>query len=357
MYLYIDYPSFISPYVIPGLPIRWYSIMYIVAFAFAYLIVRVERKRNLISISDDDVMDLFMLAIGFLLLGARLGSVFIYDDNRLMYLTHPWLIFWPFEDGRFVGLPGMSYHGGIVGVVVGVLLFCRNSRRKAQKQYLSDVKLLGRKRADKKQRSTGFSFYQMTDMLLLGVPLGYTFGRLGNFINAELYGRVTDSALGMMFPNAERLSTSLPWVADMATELGIPFSLGDYVNLPRFPSQLYEALFEGIVVFLILWFVVRPYVVRKKCFGNGMITGSYLVLYGVFRFFLEYLREPDANIGYVFSFRGKEGPIQLFESMLNISMGQVLCALMIIWGLLIIICSRKRCDRHSSEIGDDNDRK
>ena len=88
-----------------------------------------------------------------------------------------------------------------------------------------------------------------------------------------------------------------------------------------------------------------------------MITGSYLVLYGVFRFFLEYLREPDANIGYVFSFRGKEGPIQLFESMLNISMGQVLCALMIIWGLLIIICSRKRCDRHSSEIGDDNDRK
>lgn len=342
MYLYIDYPSFISPYVIPGLPIRWYSLMYLVAFALAYLVVRLERKKKMIDITDDDLLNLFIWVIAFLLLGARLGSVFIYDDNRLYYLTHPWMIFWPFENGRFVGLPGMSYHGGVAGVVAGVLLYCRSTKKSSIKQHETAVAKYGKKKADKMPAVKLRTFYEMTDALLLGVPLGYTFGRLGNFFNAELYGRVTASPIGMMFPNAEKLSTSLPWVASLATELGIPFNPGDYVNLPRFPSQLFEAFFEGIAVFLILWFVIRPYAAKHRAGGHGLITGWYLVLYGVFRFGLEYLREPDENLGYIITLGGHDGPIQLFQSVWNFSMGQLLCALMIIWGILIIITTKNK---------------
>ncbi|MGP1418631.1 MAG: prolipoprotein diacylglyceryl transferase [Sphaerochaetaceae bacterium] len=336
MYLYVDYPSFISPYVIPGLSMRWYAVMYLVAFAVTYIVMGLERKKAMIDISDDDLLSLFTLGILFLLLGARLGSVFIYSDERLYYLLHPWMIFWPFENGRFVGLPGMSFHGGVIGLVVGVRIFCRGSRKRAMAEYLSDVSLMGKKRADKKPRSWGYGFFQITDALLLGVPLGYTFGRLGNFFNAELYGRVTDSSIGMLFPDAGRLSTSVEWVADMTSRLGIAFSAGDYVNLPRFPSQLIEALFEGVVTFLILWFLIRPLSARRP---HGFISGWYLILYGVFRFFIEYLREPDANLGYVISLGGHDGPIEMFQSFWNFTMGQVLCFLMVICGVLIILLS------------------
>lgn len=316
--------------------------MYLVAFGVAYLIFNYERKKGMTIISNDDTIDLFIWTIGFLLLGARLGSVFIYDDNRLEYLLKPWLIFWPFQNGQFVGLPGMSFHGGVIGVVTGILLFCRSTRKRARRKFVQDAARFGEKKALRRnQENKGFTFFDISDPLLLAVPLGYMFGRLGNFINAELYGRVTDSSLGMLFPGAQELSTSIPWVAEMATRLGIEFTAGAYVNLPRWPSQLIEGIFEGVVTFLILWFVIRPYAVRKQR-PNGLVTGWYLILYGTFRFFIEYLREPDENLGYILSIGGNKGPIELFESVWNFSMGQLLCTLMIISGILVIFFTGRR---------------
>lgn len=340
MHLYVNFPAFITPYVFRGLPIRWYSIMYLVAFGITYLIFNNQIKKKVIKINEDDTFSLFIYAIGFLLLGARLGSVIIYDSERWYYLTRPWLIFWPFRNGSFVGLPGMSYHGGVVGFVVGVILFCKSTQRREKKAKAEILKLYGAKKYLKKQHEApaSYTFFQIADQLLLGVPLGYTFGRLGNFINGELYGRVTGSSFGMIFPDATRFSTSESWVAELATKLGFEFTPGSFINLPRHPSQLYEALFEGIILFLVLWFVVRPIALKRK---PGLITGMYLALYGLVRFVIEYFREPDENLGFIIKLGKHDGPIALFESVGNISMGQILCLLMIISGLLIIFLTNK----------------
>lgn len=338
MHLYVDYPSFLSPYIIPSLGIRWYSVMYLVAFTVAYLVMRLERRKGLISISDDDMYSLFVWGIGMLLLGARLGSVLIYNDDRLYYLLHPWMIFWPFENGQFVGLPGMSFHGGVVGGVTGIFIFCRRSQKKAR---LAAQKLRGRK---KEKAFKGYGFFQITDVFLPAIALGYTFGRIGNFLNLELYGRVTDSPIGMIFPQAGKLSTSLEWVREIADKVGISYTAGEYLNLPRYPSQLFEAFFEGVLLFVILWFFIGPLARRKRPDRPGMISGWWLILYGVFRFFIEYLREPDSNLGYVISLGNSDGPIELFESMLNFSMGQILCAMMIIAGILMIVLTGHRKD-------------
>lgn len=349
MRLFVDYPSFLSPYVFKGLPIRWYSVMYLVGFLVAWLVVRQEKRKGMTRMTDDDIFNLFLLCIVFLLVGGRLGSVFIYDDARLYYLLHPWMIFWPFRGGRFVGLPGMSYHGSVAGVVAAILIFCRRSRRQARRRYEAVASTRGARQADRLVRAGrldppdgGHRFYEVTDILLPAVSLGYGFGRLGNFINAELYGRVTTSPIGMMFPNAERLSTSLPWVAEAASELGIPFESGGWVNLPRFPSQLFEMVFEGLVVFLILWFAVRPWAARRRPGSPGLVSAWYLILYGTFRFAIEYLREPDANMGYIISWGRTSGAIERFESFLNFTTGQLLCFLMVVWGIATIFITRPR---------------
>ncbi|MFW5994826.1 MAG: prolipoprotein diacylglyceryl transferase family protein, partial [Spirochaetia bacterium] len=120
---YIDYPSWIRPEVIPGLPIRWYGLMYLLAFATAFVLIRVQIRKKKLDITTDDLLNfLFWVIIG-LLLGARIFSALIYEPDG-SYLTRPWLIFWPFENGQFVGLQGMSYHGGLVGAIAGGLLFC-----------------------------------------------------------------------------------------------------------------------------------------------------------------------------------------------------------------------------------------
>ena len=304
---YLTYPEWMDPFVIDGLPIRWYAVMYLVAFFLAYLVFRYQcRHDGVIDISDDEGENFFITAIIGLLIGARLFSVFFYSDG-IYYLTHPWMIFWPFQNGQFVGLPGMSYHGGVVGALVGAWIYCRRHK----------IKLM-----------------LITDLTVAGIPLGYTFGRLGNFFNAELYGRVTTKPWGMVFPTAERFSSSEPWVQEVANKVGMAFNPGDMLNLPRHPSQLYEALFEGIVLFLILFFIVRP-IKKKKGLPHGFVFSFYLIGYGVFRFFIEYCRQPDSNIGYVIN-GGGGGNIALFESFLNISEGQIFCLLMIAAGALLL---------------------
>ena len=307
MSLFINYPSWISPYVIKGLPIRWYAVMYVFAFATAYILFMglLKEKENR-DIKKESAEDLFIYCVIGLLIGARLGSCLFYDD-ALYYLSHPWLVFWPFRNGEFVGLPGMSYHGGVIGAIVAGLIYTKVKK---------------------------ISFLRFADLITSAIPFAYTWGRLGNFINGELYGRVTTSRMGMVFPTAERFSTTHQWVRSVADTVGIVYSPGDYVNLPRWPSQLFEAFFEGIVLGIIIWFVVRK-IKKKRNMADGTILASYLMGYGLIRFVLEYFRQPDSDIGYVI---GHSSNIYLFESVLNISKGQVFCLLMVIGGLSLLLC-------------------
>ncbi|MGD1823300.1 MAG: prolipoprotein diacylglyceryl transferase [Pleomorphochaeta sp.] len=312
MNLFINFPSWISAEIFPNLPIRWYGLMYVFAFLTAYVIFRYQARNNEIEINAEDSQSFFMFCIIGLLLGARLFSVLIYNGTSY-YWTHPWLIFWPFRNGSFIGLPGMSYHGGLVGAIVGGLIFAKKYKR---------------------------NFLELADVLTIGIPLGYTFGRLGNFINGELWGRVSASKIAVLFPYAERFSTNYEWVRNIADKLNIEYIAGDFINLPRHPSQLYEALFEGIVLFLFMWLVIRKRRLKKY---NGYCLSWYLIGYGVIRFFIEYFREPDSNLGFIIQLNDKANNPALFQTMLNISMGQIFCLFMIFSGIVLsqILKSRK----------------
>ncbi|MDC7241258.1 MAG: prolipoprotein diacylglyceryl transferase [Spirochaetales bacterium] len=304
--LFIYFPEWIKPEIIPGLPVRWYGLMYLFAFGVTYLLFQKQKKQESLDASDDDVSNLFFYLILGLILGARLLSALVYDTSGI-YWRKPWLIFWPFMGGQFVGLQGMSYHGGLIGAVLGGGIFCWRKK---------------------------WYFPAVADRILLGVPLGYTFGRLGNFINGELYGRVTTSKLGIVFPHAGRFSSSLDWVKETAAEIGMDISSMAMVNLPRHPSQLYEAFSEGILLWLFLWFIIRRY---KKY--EGQVTGWYLIGYGAARFIIEYFREPDEGLDFPILL-GDPSPNYLFSSLLNITTGQIFCFLMILSGVLCLLFFR-----------------
>ena len=309
MLAFINFPQWLRPEIIPGLPIRWYGLMYLIAFGIAYFLMMKQIKKNDIGFSEDDVLNCFFWGIIGLLLGARILATTVYDPSHY-YITRPWLIFWPFRDGRFTGLQGMSYHGGVLGAVIATIIYCRVKKK---------------------------DWFLFADIVAAGIPLGYTFGRLGNFINGELWGRVTTKPWGMIFPHAERFPVSADWVRNVAAEIGMNLPQSGFINLPRHPSQLYEALFEGVVLWLFLWFIVR----RKKKV-NGAVISFYLIGYGVVRFIIEYFREPDRDLGFVLQF-GKPGETTaLFSSFLNFSTGQILCALMIIGGAVLYAVRRKR---------------
>ena len=134
-----------------------------------------------------------------------------------------------------------------------------------------------------------------------------------------------------------------------ADEVGLEYQMGQFINLPRHPSQLYEAFFEGIVLFLILWFLIRPWKIKKNL-PHGTVFSFYLMGYGLFRFFIEYCRQPDLSIGYVISLGGGSGNIALFESFLNISEGQIFCLLMVAAGALLlgILMARRQHDSRTA---------
>lgn len=309
MFLYINYPSWIHPQIFPGVRflelLRWYGLMYAFAFGTAYLILRQVWKEGAldsqkIKTSEDDLFSFIFTGIIFLLIGARVFSTLIYDTSGL-YREKPWLIFWPFDGaGKFTGLQGMSYHGGFVGGIVGMFVWCKFKKR---------------------------SFIKFSDAMVCAIPLGYTFGRIGNFLNGELYGRITTMPWGMTFPYAERFSAKLPWVQAFAAKIGMTIQDSGLVNLPRHPSQLYEAFFEGIVLWLIIWLC------RKHKKFDGMLGAIYSGGYGFFRFFIEYLREPDADLGYRIA-KDSSAPIYTTTSLLNISTGQILCFLMMTFAII-----------------------
>ncbi|MDR1931856.1 MAG: prolipoprotein diacylglyceryl transferase [Spirochaetales bacterium] len=320
--LAIPYPSWLSPEIIPGLPFRWYGLMYLVAFGIAYLLFNYQVKERKLELSKDLTTSLFFWGIIGLLLGARILSALVYNydvNEPNKYLLNPLLIFWPFDENfRFVGLQGMSYHGGLIGGTLAIFIYCRRK---------------------------GLCFLEMADIAVTSVPLGYTFGRLGNFINGELYGRVTASGWGIIFPYAEKLSLRLAWVRETALQAGLPLPAGSagsdgMINLPRHPSQLYEAFFEGIVLWLILWFVLRG-----KARFKGFMTGAYIIGYGLVRFFIEYFRQPDKTLGFPIQLYSGDNPIQLLVSPWNFTTGQIFCLLMILAGAALLYIFWRRDGR------------
>jgi phosphatidylglycerol:prolipoprotein diacylglycerol transferase len=298
----IHFPSWLKPEIIPGLPVRWYGLMYIVAFAVAFVLYRRQIKERNFPMSDDTLSSMFSWGILGLLLGARIFSAIIYHPVK------PWLIFWPFDEhGNFTGLQGMSYHGGAAGCLLAVFIYTK-------------VKKLDSR--------------EIIDMFMAAIPLGYTFGRIGNFANAELYGRVTASPIGMIFPHAAPVPAKEIWAQEIAEKTGIAIT-GLMVNLPRHPSQLYEALFEGIVLWAIVWFF------RNRKPFKGFLIGLYFAGYGFFRFFIEYFREPDSHLGYRIEFVKSTLPPAYAHPPFSFSTGQILCFLMVLSGVIwIIIASR-----------------
>ncbi len=312
MFLYINFPSWIHDQIFPNVKylslLRWYGLMYLVAFSTAYYLLQKVRKEGALDTpeykaTEDDIFSFIFTGIIFLLVGARLFSTLIYDTSGL-YKSKPWLIFWPFDaNGKFTGLAGMSYHGGFVGGLLGMIVWCKFKKRPVLKWI---------------------------DAMVCAIPLGYTFGRLGNFMNGELYGRITTMPWGMVFPAAERFSAKLPWVKEFAQKIGMELPASGLVNLPRHPSQFYEAFFEGIVLWLIIWNL------RKYKKFDGMLAAVYTGGYGFFRFFIEYFREPDADLGYRIA-KDSSAPIYTNTSLLNFSTGQILCFLMMLLAIVFIV--------------------
>ncbi len=242
------------------LKIHWYGLMYLFGFAFAWLLGNWRAKQPGSGWNSEQVSDLiFYCALG-LILGARIGYMLFYQFESV--LANPLDLFKIWQGG-------MSFHGGAIGVTIGIWLFGR--------KYKKD-------------------FFSVTDFLVPLAPLGLFAGRMGNFINGELWGRTTDSAFGMVFPNGGPLA--------------------------RHPSQLYEAILEGLVLFLILWFY------SSKPRPKMAVSGLFLLGYGLFRSFVEFFREPDAHLGFI-----------AFDWL---TMGQILSLPMIIGGLILILLAYRK---------------
>ena len=233
--------------------IHWYGIMYLFAFIGFLWLGKVQiRNRPWLSWNEQILDDAFFYGAIGVILGGRLGYILFY---QLQYYMHQ-----PMEI-MAVWKGGMSFHGGFLGVIIAMLFL-------AKKYKISLLSIL--------------------DFIAPLVPLGLAFGRIGNFINAELWGRPTQFILGMIFPNVD--------------------------DIPRHPSQLYESFFEGLILFLALWIYSNQ---KRK---TGQISALFLMLYGAFRFFIEFTREPDQFLGLLF---------------LNLSMGQWLSIPMIVAGIYL----------------------
>lgn len=254
-----------------SLEIHWYGLMYALSFVIGYyLICYLAPKRGVPLDRDGVALLIFYLAAG-VLLGGRLGYVLFY--NLPYYLHYPAMIVAVWDGG-------MSFHGGLIGVIIATLIFARR---------------------------TGIGFWRLAELVVPVVPIGLFLGRIGNFINGELWGRPSDVPWAMIFPRA-------PLVHAMM--------------VPRHPSQLYEAALEGLVLFAVLWILAQS----KR--PDGVLLGTFLALYGVFRCFVEFFRQPDQQLGLI-------GGV--------ISMGQILSIPMILAGIGIKVWAMRR---HRSIAGD-----
>ncbi|MCK4312772.1 MAG: prolipoprotein diacylglyceryl transferase [Candidatus Cloacimonetes bacterium] len=257
----MKYPD-INPSIIKfgSLDIRWYGFLYIVGFLIGYIFLRKLLKYRNIHLKKDEYENmLFRIMLG-IIIGGRLGYILFY--NLSYYFIHPLDILKVWEGG-------MSFHGGAIAVIILGYFFCKKHK---------------------------LSFLQLADPVLPLASIGIGLGRLGNFINAELYGRVTNVPWAMIFPT-------------------------DPQKLPRHPSQLYEIFLEGIVLFVVSFLMLR------KISKPGIVFWTWIGLYGLFRFLVEFVREPDTQLGFIL------GPL---------TMGQVLSLFMIISGIIALILLNRK---------------
>ena len=252
----LNFPE-IDPVIfsIGPLKLRWYGLMYAVGFLLFWGLGHIHAGREHTIVQKYEVGDILFYGVLGTVVGGRLGSVLFY--NFPYFWENPLYVIRIWEGG-------MSFHGGMLGVMVALWLY---------------------------QRVKGHGFLRVCDYTAPLVPLGLCVGRIGNFINGELWGRVTDMPWAMVFPD-------------------------DAEGLPRHPSQLYQAFLEGLILFAVLW------VFAKKPRPVGAVAGLFMLLYGVFRFVAELVREPDRHLGFI-----------AFDWL---TMGQLLTVPMIITGAIIM---------------------
>ncbi len=244
------------------LAIHWYALAYLAGFVLGWRACMRLARQNAEGPSPQHYDDFLTWAVIGTLLGGRLGYILFYQSD--MYIRDPleMLKIWH---------GGMSFHGGMLGVILAAWLFTRRNK---------------------------LSFFAFSDLLACVAPIGLGLGRLANFVNGELFGRATDVPWGVVFPHGG--------------------------NLPRHPSQLYEAGLEGVALFIILMFLARKPSLRAR---PGFLSGAFLLGYGVFRFAVEFFREPDAQLGFLFA---------------GATMGQLLCVPMILLGAFLILRQQRR---------------
>ncbi len=270
------YPQFDPVIVALGpLALRWYGLMYVLAFGTVYLLG--VRRAPAYGFSKQDVSDIVFYGVAGVVLGGRVGFVLFYGLER--FVDDPlWLLrIW---EG------GMSFHGGMLGAIAAMWLFARRNKR---------------------------ALLSVSDFIAPLVPIGLGFGRLGNFINAELPGRVTDSVLGVHFPCAA--------VGQLNA-----ICFGEYEAALRHVSSLYQAFCEGLVLFVVLWLYSANVSARVSARPHppaGAVSGLFLIGYGALRISTEFFREPDAHIGFI--------------SMNWLTMGQLLSIVMVAFGIFLMI--------------------
>ena len=257
------------------LAVRWYGLAYLAAFATCWWLGTLRARRPGSGWTAEEVSDVVFYGAVGAVLGGRFGYVFFYGFDQ--FLQDPlWLIrIW---DG------GMSFHGGLIGTLLGLAWFGRRTNR---------------------------TFFQVSDFIAPLVPLGLGFGRLGNFANTELPGRMTDSAFGLIYPCSADAIRSINHLCT-----------GQWEDFARHPSPLYQAFTEGLVLFVLVWLVSsRPQ-------PAGLVSGVFLIGYGALRFITEFFRLPDSHLGFI-----------AFEWL---TMGQLLSLPMIIIGMIFIFYARSR---------------
>lgn len=243
--------------------IHWYGVMYLISFISVWFLMNYKIKNNK-SWDKKQVEDLMFFGMLGVIIGGRLGYMFFY--NFPIFLNNPLTLLKIWQGG-------MSFHGGFLGVLLAIYLFAKKNNK---------------------------TFFEITDFIAPFVPIGLGLGRIGNFINAELWGKITNSPLGMYAPDSH---------------------LPNAVWAVRYPSQLYEALLEGLVLFLILWFF------STKPKPKMAISALFLIAYGFFRFIVEFVRVPDVQLGYL-----------AFDWL---TMGQVLSFPMILLGIVLLFMAYK----------------
>jgi len=236
---------------------RWYSLAYIFAFIFGSIFIKKLNKNSYYLLSEKQIDSFFIWSIIGVIIGGRVGYVLFYQTN--LFFSDPFYILEIWNGG-------MSFHGGLIGMILSIYLFSMKKN---------------------------IRFFYLSDLVSLVAPIGLFFGRIANFINTELYGRVTDFPFAMIYPLID--------------------------NNPRHPSQLYEAFFEGIILFIILFIYFNK---NPKKYLVGKVSALFLMFYSLFRFVIEYLREPDYHLGLFFNF---------------FSMGQLLCIPVFCVGLIIFL--------------------